>query len=424
MARILVVSLVYPPDVVSTASLLGDIACGLSNAGHELTVVTTIPHSNPPEDVERNPAFRASLLKPLRESREGAIRVIRVYMPRKGRRVWSRLFDYSWFQFWVTAVGLLKSGPVDVVLITSPPITLGIAGVLLARLRRAAFVYDLRELWPDAPVQLGLIRNPLLIRLAYAIERFVYQRADAISLIARTFAQRLKDSGAVESKLYFTPNFVDVERFKPGQKTNALSLEWGVAESFVVLYAGNIGLTQGIDILVDVGRAFQGHGEIQILIVGDGAARMRLQKTLMDSGLTNVRWLPYQPAERVEDLYAAADVCVVLLRAGFAHSTIPSKLYTAMSAGRAIVLAAEAASEAAQLLHEAQAGLCVAPDSAAELTAAIRELRANGELRGRLGANGRKWVVEHYSRERVLATYDRMIREISSPKPGQNWKKS
>ncbi len=412
------VTLVYRPDVVSTANLMSSIAHGLESAGHAVTVLTSIPHYNPPEAVPENPAMKARFPRPYTESQEGSVRVIRVFMPQKEQRVWSRLIDYLWFQFITTLLGLWKGGPCDVVFVASPPITLGLTGILLAWRRGAAFIYNLQELWPDVPVQMGLIRSRLLVRAAYALEGFVYKRAAAISTIARSFSDTLTRRGVPARKLYFTPNFVDVEQLRPGSKVNPFSLQHNMADAFVILYAGNIGLTQGLEILVEVGHAFRDDGNVQVVIVGDGAARPKLEKTVMNSGLSNVLLLPFQPADRVADMYASADVCVVPLRSGFSYFTVPSKVYTSMAAGRAVLLSGEVDSEAATLLREADAGICVPPESASALVDAIRQIRSDPELRERLGTNGRKWVADHYSRETVIAAYSQMIRDVVPDRDG------
>jgi putative colanic acid biosynthesis glycosyltransferase WcaI len=413
LARVLLVPQVYRPDAVSTANLMAELAEGLQAAGHQITVLTSIPHYNPPESVRNDRSLTGGLLRPYTDSKEKGIRVLRIYMPRKGLRVWSRLLDYAWFQWAVTVLGLMKAGRQDVVLIVSPPITLGVTGVFLAWVRRAAFVYDVRELWPDVPVQMGMIKNRVLVGFLYALEKFVYRRADAISTIARSFNEKLIARGVAASRIYFTPNFVDVKGLPPGGKTNPFSVEHNLAGSFVVIYAGNIGLTQGLEILVSAARAFVDDTEVRFVVVGDGVARGRLEDAVKEAKLKNFLLLPYQPAERVRDLYASADLHVVPLRAGFAYTTVPSKVYTAMAAGRPVLFAGEPDSEAAQVLRNAQAGVSVMPESVPEIVDAIRRLRADRPSREQMGRNGRKWVEANTSRSAVIATYDRMIQEVS-----------
>lgn len=404
-------TLVYGPDTVSTASMMTDVAEGLQSAGHEVTVLTTVPHYNPAPEVRRDRRYTASPTRPCVEASERGVRVLRVYMPLKGQRVWRRILDYVLFQFLTTIVALRRAGSPDVVFVTSPPITLGLNGILLAWLFRARFVYDVRELWPDAPVRMGMFRSRPTLATIEAIERLVYRRASGISCIARSFISTLHDRGVPKEKLFFTPNFVDLSHIRPGSKRNPFSLEHGLADLFVVLYAGNIGLTQGLEILIDVSRQLSSERDIAFVVVGDGATLPRLRASIESSGLTNICLLPYQPASRVSDVYATADVCISPLKAGFAYDTVPSKIYTAMAAARPVLASAEADTETALLLRESGAGLCVAPESSEALAGGLRELR-DAARRESMGVKGRKWVEEWYSKESVIAAYDRMIRTV------------
>ena len=189
MAKILLVTLVYAPDRVSTADMMHSLARGLQQSGRDVTVLTSLAHYYPPEDSHKGPQLRGS--RPYRITNEDGVKVIRIYMPRKGRRVWSRVLDFLWFQFMVTVLGLWHCRGCRVVLVTSPPFTFGLSGIFLARVHRAAFIYDVRELIGDVLVQSGMLRRRFLIRASYALEGFVYRRADAISTIAPSFRDRL-----------------------------------------------------------------------------------------------------------------------------------------------------------------------------------------------------------------------------------------
>ncbi len=412
VARVLIVTLVYMPDTVSTAALVTELAEGLQRAGHEMTVLTSVPHYNPSDRVRRQQAYRTSWLRPVTESRERDVRVLRVYMPQKGSRVWARLVDYALFQTLTTVAALLKARRQDVVLVVSPPITLGVSGLLLARLAGARFVYNVQELWPDAPVRMGMIRRPAVVRAIRALERYVYRHAAAVTTIARAFEQRLRSRGVAASRIRVIPNFVDVDRLRPQPKDNAFAREHDLAASFVALYAGNIGLTQGLEVLVDAGIRLR-DSNVTIVIVGAGVRLTDLRRRVEASAVGNVRLLPFQPAERVPDIYATADVCLVPLKKGFAYDTAPSKVYSAMAAGRAVIACAEEDSETARLLRESGAGCVVPPESVDDLVNAIRGMERNPERRLACGAHGRSWIVEHGSRDAVVAQYDRLIRELT-----------
>lgn len=409
MARVLILSLVFGPDTVSTANLMTDLAHGLKEHGHQVTVLTSMPHYNPAPEVLANPAFRRRLPAVLIEATEEGVRVLRVYMPLKGQRIWRRIMDYSWFHIVTILVAALKAGRHEVIFIPSPPITLGLSGWLLTLLLGGKLIYNVQELWPDVPVRMGLLRNPLLVRLVYGVESFVYRRASAVASIARSFNDILRVRGVPESKLFFTPNFVDVEWMRPGPKDNDFSQQQGLTDRFVVFYAGNIGLTQGMEVLIEAAREFEQDELVQFLVIGDGAGRARFLEAVQRSGLTNIRVLPFQPYHRVPQTYATADVCVSPMRPGFSYDTLPSKINTAMAAGRPVIAACESDSETARILRESGGGIVVAPQSATEMAAAIRKLYDSPGLAGELGSRGRAWVTTHCSRSGVISTYDRVI---------------
>ena len=425
MARVLLLTLVFGPDTVSTASIMTAIAHGLQDRGHDLTVLTSIPHYNPSQELKQQSAYSASVLRPVKRSVEDGVKVIRVLMPQKRQRVWRRAFDYTLFQGLTTLIGLSSVGKQDVVLVTSPPITLGLTGYLLSRWQRIPFIYNVQELWPDVLVRMGVLKNGLLARFLYRVEGFVYREAAATSAIGRIFLEALTNKGVPREKLYFTPNFADTEWIKPLPKDNPLSRSLELQDKFVALYAGNIGLTQGLEMLVHVAHIVRDEDSIRILIVGDGAARRDLERSIAESGLSNIMLLPFQPPDRVPELYAMSDVCLVPLKYGCAWDTVPSKAYTAMSAGRAVIASVEEYTELSLLVRDAASGLVVPPESPEDVATAILQLHANPERRSQLGKNGRECIVERYSRQSVVNEYDRMIREVvgsahAVERPGPN----
>ncbi|MBX3053006.1 MAG: glycosyltransferase family 4 protein [Caldilineaceae bacterium] len=412
MANVLMLSLVFGPDTVSTANMMSELAHGLHDEGHRVTVLTSMPHYNPTPEVLKNPTYRARLPRLFTDVDEDGVRVIRVYMPLKGQRVWRRALDYVWFQILTLIIGVSKAGRQDIIFVPSPPITLGINGFLLKFFLKGKMIYDVRELWPDVPVRMGLLKNRVLIQLAYAIEGFVYRNSAAITSIARSFNANLASRGVPPQKLFFTPNFVDVEWLTPLPKTNDFAREHGLETKFVVFYAGNIGLSQGLEILVEIAHGFEKEEDVQFLIIGDGAARLRLERAIQDSGLHNVRLLPFQPYGRVPETYATADVCISPMQFGFSYDTVPSKIYTAMAAGRPVVAAAEADTETTSLLQESGGGIVVAPESAREMIEAIQRLRNSPKEAQQMGLKARSWVVAHYSKRAVIKAYDQVIHHV------------
>jgi len=263
-------------------------------------------------------------------------------------------------------------------------------------------------------VRMGLIQNKLVLQIVYKVEEFVYKRSIAITSIARSFIDSLTKRGVPKEKMHFTPNFVDVHWLNPVSKDNEFAREHRLEDKFVAFYAGNVGLTQGLEILVQIAAELKTDPRIIILIVGDGAGRSRLEQAIASSGLKNILLLPFQPYELVPLTYGTADVCLSPMKFGFSYDTVPSKIYTAMAAARPVVSACEPDTESAQLLRESNGGLVVAPESIAEMTTAIRTLRDSPELKDQMGKNARQWIVDYYSKDAVIEMYDSVIRDVVS----------
>jgi colanic acid biosynthesis glycosyl transferase WcaI len=412
VARILLYTLVFSPDGVSTAQLLTDLAVDLQALGHDVTVLTTTPHFNvDPEARARQPLSRrwGALLQ---ESRCGGIPVYHVRMREKGRRVLARLVDYAGFHVASLVAGAVLGEGFDLVLAPSPPLTIGVGAWLIGLMRRAPFVYNVQEIYPDVAIRLGVLRNRSLIRLMCWLEGFTYRRARRVVVISERFRRDLLAKDVPAEKLVVIPNFVDTDFIRPMPRRNSFSALHGLDERFVVLYAGNLGLTQGLETVLEAAASLAARPEVRFLLVGDGARRAWLESEAAVRGLANVTLLPYQPRSTVPEMYAASDVCLVPLKGGTARDTFPSKIYTIMAAGRPAIACAEEDSELAWVVREARCGFAVPPDDAGALAVAVTSaLDARQDL-ATMGRRGRDYVVSNHGRAAVAASYDALIREV------------
>jgi len=205
---------------------------------------------------------------------------------------------------------------------------------------------------------------------------------------------------------------VDTEFIRPGSQCNDFSNAHNLGGKFVVLYAGNIGLTQGFETILDAADSLRKRSDLCFLIVGDGARRAWLERQLAERRLPNVLLLPYQPRSVVPMIYACSDICLVPLKKGTAHETFPSKIYTIMSAARPAVASADPDSELAWVVQQAACGWAVPPDDAGALAGAIEQAYLQKEELQAMGARGRKYVLEHHSRHAVARSYDTLVREL------------
>jgi colanic acid biosynthesis glycosyl transferase WcaI len=412
MARILLYTLVFSPDGVSTAQLLTELAAELQAAGNEMTVLTTTPHFNVDIEARARQPLGRRWGRLLQESRCGSIPVYHVRIRDKGNRVLSRLLDYAVFHVVSVVAGAVLGVGYDVILAPSPPLTIGIGAWLIGLMRRAPFVYNVQEIFPDVAIRLGVLRNHSLVRLLYWLERFTYRRARRVVVISEWFRRDLLAKGVPTEKLVVIPNFVDTDFIRPLPRHNRFSSLHGLEDRFVVLYAGNLGLTQGLEAVLEAAASLAEHPDIRFLLAGDGARRAWLEREVAARGLPNVTLLPYQPRSAVPEMYATSDVCLVPLKGGTARDTFPSKIYTIMAAGRPAIACADEDSELAWVVHEARCGFAIPPDDAGALAAAvIRALNARQDL-AVMGQRGRDYVISKHGRAAVATSYDALIREV------------
>ncbi len=415
MARVLLISLVFPPDGVSTATIASQLAQNLRERGHELSVLTAVPHYN--LDLE------ARVGQPLRRRWRGlfyrsdyhGIPVWHTAITRKGGRMGGRIGGYLIFHALSFLLGAFVVGKQDVILVVSPPLTSGVVGWMLARLKRAYLVYNVQELYPEVFIKVGELRpGSIWVRVLSWVEGFVYRKAHALTVICEAFARTITNKGVPSTKVHTIPNFVDVEEIRPGAKDNPLARELNLVGHFVVLYAGNIGMTQSFDTLLEVAQRLRDTPEIRLLLVGDGVRRDYIETQVSLRNLTNVVMLPYQPRSRVPEIYATADVCLVPLMAGTATTTVPSKLYTIMASGRPALVAADAESDLAHTVQAANCGWLIPPDDPEALENSIHEAFSQDGHLHELGENGRRYVEAHFSREVITDRYHNLIETLMS----------
>jgi colanic acid biosynthesis glycosyl transferase WcaI len=415
VANVLILSLVFPPDSVSTAEIMGDLAVDLTALGHEVTVLSTVPHYNRDAEAERRQPLRNYWGKLLRRSDYHGVAVYHAAMPAKGRSITLRLAAWSGFHIISTLAGLISVQRPDILLVPSPPLSSGLSAWFLGGLRGAPFIYNVQEIYPDIAVNLGALRNRPLIRLLNAIERFVYRKASAVTVIAPRMRARLVSKGVPAGKLHVVPNFVDLERLAPAPRDNDFSRRYDLTDAFVVSYAGNLGPAQGLEIVIEAARLLADEPAVRFLIAGEGILRDELTAAAARLPSRNVMVLPYQPNSLMPQIYGASDVSLVPQAAATASDAIPSKVYRIMASARPIVAVTEATSDLAGLVHAAGCGAVVAPGDSAGLAAVIRQAVRDRAGWAQMGVAGRVYVADRYGRETVSRQYDQLVRSLTAP---------
>lgn len=413
MAHVLVLTLVFPPDGVSTAVIMGELCADLKCAGHDVTVVTTVPHYNRDREAEARQPLVRKWGPLLYSSAYQGVRALHVGMPRKSGRMVVRLLAWAQFHVLSLFVSAVLVRRVDIILAPSPPLTTGVCAWLLGRFYRAPYIYNVQELYPDIAITLGAVKNRWIISLLFVLERFVYARARVITVIAGRMGRRLIRKGVPADKVRLIPNFVDVSDMVPLPKGNEFSCRHGLDGAFVVSYAGNMGRAQGLEWLLQAAALLRQEPRLKFLLVGKGILQKRLQTIVQERALDNVLILPHQPYSLVPQIYASSDICLVPLAANAASDAIPSKVYRIMACGRPVLACADADSDLADLVMTARCGTVVAPESPDALALAITTAMRSRSACAAMGESGRAHVTAHYARESISAQYDALVRELS-----------
>ena len=405
--RVLIVTHYFPPETGAPQARLSALAAVWAADGDDVTVLTGMP--NHPTGV-LPPMYRRTVL--CREMADG-YRIIRTWLyatPKQGK-VRKSLTQLS-FMMSSVLLGWRAAGPADVVLVSSPTFVSVLSGWLLAKVKRARFVMEVRDLWPATSVGLGLMTNRRVIAVLERLELAAYAAADQVVVVSEGFRDDLIRRGVPSSKVHAIRNGADVARFTV---TDGAERGWRArlgagAEDCLVLYAGTHGISQALTTVADaaavVARRPVG-SSVRFAFVGDGADKGRLEERVEELGLRNTVLLPSVPNSEMPRLLAAADICLVPLRdVPLFASVIPSKMFEYLAAGRAVIGSLKG--EAAQILAEAGAAV-VPPEDSDSLAAAIGTLAADRELRELMGKTGRAFVEESHDRTTLARQYRKVL---------------
>ena len=334
-----------------------------------------------------------------RQEIEAGITILRSYTyPALHKSFVHRVF--SFFSFMVSSLVVGLSVPkVDLVWGTSPPIFQGITAWLLARTKRAPFLFEVRDLWPAFAIAVGVLRNPLLIQASLGLERFLYRHADRVIVNSPGYTQHVIKHGARWVEL--VPNGADPDMFTPCAEGSAFRAQHGLPGRFIILYAGAHGISNDLQLLLHAAEQLRDLPSVVFVLVGDGKEKARLQAQAGEMKLSNVCFIPPVPKDQMAEVMAAADACVAILKPlDMYRTTYPNKVFDYMAAGRPVILAIDGVIR--QVVEQAQAGVAVAPGDADALASAVRQLVADPHKARAMGSSGRASIEKHFSR-RVLA---------------------
>ncbi len=404
--RILVLSQYYKPEPIPKPS---DLVEELIARGHSVSVVTGLP--NYPSGILYS-GYRLRLVH--REKIDDACAVRTYEFPYHGKSAIGRILNYA--SFMITApIGALFVPRCDVIYVYHPPLTVGVAAWVIAKLRRVPFVYDVQDIWPESIVLSGMLRNRYLIWALSQMERFIYKRADHIFVITEGGKRNLTTKGVRADKISVMPHWID-EAKMVSVDTNTRSevrRREGWTEKCVVLFAGNIGVIQGLETVVEVAALLPRGGRYLICLLGNGSDKKHLQDLAKSlKAEDRIQFLASRPAEDMPPLMGASDALLVYLKkAPLADCVIPTKIFTYLSVGKPILIAMEG--PAADLVRDSGAGMIVPPGDAEALCRAIQQLdETPPEVRNFMGESGRRYLTTFYPKQKGMTLYEQMLERI------------
>ncbi|HWQ45788.1 MAG TPA: glycosyltransferase family 4 protein [Longilinea sp.] len=328
-------------------------------------------------------------------SPEPGINVIRAYTyPALHRSFFHRVLAFISFMFSSFWIGLTQKD-VDLVWGTSPPIFQGWTAWLLARLKRIKFLFEVRDLWPDFAIAVGVLRSPFLKALSHWLERFLYKHADQIIVNSPGYIDHISQRGG--KLITLIPNGADPEMFQVDDKGISFRKKYSLSNKFIALYAGAHGMSNDLMIVLEAAKLLELNREILFILIGDGKEKAMLQTRAADMGLSNVLFFPPVAKRDMAEALAAADCCIAILKPiEMYKTTYPNKVFDYMAAGKPVVLAIDGVIR--KLVEEAQAGIFCPPGNPSELSKTILELSNDPKAVQKMGIAGKTYVSEHYHR--------------------------
>lgn len=397
----------FPPEKASGLPIVTDMIEGFAEHGWDVDVYIPTPTRGVTDEVRKEYA------KKRKEAHcDGKLTIHRMHLYREGTRMIQRTIRYSIFSLQCLVRGLFL--PADAIFTGGGPPTQGIIGGLIHKWTKKKFIFNPQDLFPDSLVIAGqATEESKVVKIGRKMERFAYENADVIITITEDMAENIRSKTEDKSKVHVVRNWIDTEKTVPVERSkNILFDELGLSrDKFYVTYAGNIGMMQGIETIVDAAEKLKDESGIQFIIFGNGSEEGNIKNRIAEKQLANIKMYPLQPLERVSEVYSLGDVSIIPCKPGTGSAGMPSKTWTIMATGTAIIGSFDTGGELDKTLRGAQCGYCVEAGSAEKLADMINELYASPKKTEELGHNARKYAVETVSKSKAVGQYIKIIED-------------
>jgi colanic acid biosynthesis glycosyl transferase WcaI len=410
LKRVLIHSIVFSPDGVSTAYLYNDIASGLVDNGFDVVVLTTTPHYNLIESEFEKQPLSKKLFGLFYVSSFNGILVYHIPL-KKYKSTLKRIISFGYWHV-ASFIFALSFKKINFILSPSPPISIGLISLLIAKIKGAKAVYNVQEIYPDFLIKQGNLKSRLIINLLKKIEKFIYNKSDAVVTIDNIFYSTILPRFRDARKLHIIPNFVDTNLYKPLKNQQSLPEIFGEDNKKIkILYAGNIGFFQDWEPVIYAAKELSIEN-IEFWIIGEGVQKSYLVKVVRDNNLTNVRIFPYQRRELIPIINNHADIHFISINKQIEQEGFPSKVYTIMACAKPLIVITGEKTPLYYFLKGKNCAELVTSDRNVNFTNAIRKLASDEKLRKELGMNGYNEIINNYSKEVIITNYANLLNTL------------
>jgi colanic acid biosynthesis glycosyl transferase WcaI len=399
--RILVLTINYWPEQTGIGPILTRRCEYLASVGHEVTVWTSMPYY---PEWRIHPGYTRKLF--FREERNGVtIQRSWSWVPQKVTSAKRILFEASFLAS--SLLQAVRKNKPQLLLVVSPPLGLALSAVFLSRWLKIPFVFDVMDLQPDAAADLGMLPGPVL-PLLYRLEAMAYRNATLISTVTEGMRHKIVAKGTPPRKVVVAPPPADNCLFGVGSaiEGHKFRSEHGLQGKFIAAHSGNMGVKQGLDIVLDAASQLRKQQDIVFLLVGDGTMKSHLQSRAAALELANVRFLPVQQQPELLQALAATDLALIVQQSTVSDIVFPSKTVTLLAAARPVAASVSANSEIGRVIRQSDGGVVIEPEKAEALAATVQEFFRNPGKRAAMGECGRRYALQYWSETRVLPSFE------------------
>jgi colanic acid biosynthesis glycosyl transferase WcaI len=403
--RILFLSHFYPPEMGGAAARISGLAKWLVKFGHEVTVITGYPNY-PTGNIYPDYKKKKNKIEYIEN-----VKILRAkVLPVSYASFFVRLLNYFTLFFTALWVSIKKRNDFDIIIASSPPLTMGMLGFVLSKIYKVPWILDIRDIWPDVALEAGMLKqNGITHRLSKKLADYLYSHATHITPVTERKLVKIRNSDISNSKISVVSNGVDFDIINNTEQINWRD-KLGLEKKFILSYAGLIGKAQGVNVIIETAIRLKDTEEVHFLIVGEGVEKEKLQNNVKSLNLNNVTFLPNQPKESIPSLLKSSDIAIIPLVNDKLVDAVPSKLLEAWACKLPVILIA--GGEAADTVKKAHGGIVVSNNDIDGVVAAIKALKGSPELTEKYSQNGNEYVSRNYDRKSLAKDMEKVIFRI------------